>query len=94
MKWNIQLNASEEEKVRCAELRDDASLKLIDLSRMICRKKCSDLQNEIKMSCEQVDHIYRTEIDRWAVDEKRRLDLLKEKKVVRIKESRLYRQFC
>ena len=80
MKWNIQLDASEEEKARCAEVRDDASLKLIDLSRMICRRKCSDLQDEIKMYCEQVDHINRTEIDRWAVDEKRRLDLLKEKK--------------
>ena len=43
-KWTVQLDATAEEEKRCMKVREDAALKLIDLSRMFCSRKCIDLQ--------------------------------------------------
>ena len=73
MKWNFQLDADEEEQRKCEEVRDDTALILVDLSREICRRKCSNQQDEITVCSLQLHIAVGTEIDRRDISERRRL---------------------
>lgn len=73
MRWSVQLDANEEEKRKCMNVRADAALKWVDLSREVCQRKCSDLQDEIDVCYVKVDRTVRTEIDEWAINERDKL---------------------
>ena len=85
MKRNFQLDGDKEEQRKCEEVRDGTALILVDLSREIYKRKCSNLQDEINVRSIQIDLAAGTEIDRWAVNDRRRLDFWKKRKVSRSK---------
>ena len=86
-KWTVQLDATAEEEKRCMKVREDAALKLIDLSRMICSRKCDDLQLEIQACSSMVCYEDRSEIQRWAIAEKDSISCLKAKKFFMLRKS-------
>ena len=86
-KWTVQLDATAEEEKRCMKVREDAALKLIDLSRMFCSMKCNDLQLEIQASPGKVCYEDRSEVQRWAIAEKDSISCLKAKKFFILRES-------
>ena len=67
MEENVQLDATAEEEKRCMKVREDAALKLIDLSRMICSRKCDYLQLEIQACSGMVCYEDTSEVQRWAI---------------------------
>ena len=86
-KWSVQLDATAEEEKKFLKVREDAALKLIGLSRSVCVRKCNELQQEMQACYDRVGYEDRSEVRKWAIAEKGRLNCLKDKKFLTLKKG-------
>ncbi|KAH3792933.1 hypothetical protein DPMN_146434 [Dreissena polymorpha] len=87
LKWELQLEAGDEDFEKCRKIKIDAANQLMGVTRDVCLKKLNELEGEINHFYSMLDSNEKKSIDIWYVERTLENKLRKLKKVQQLKSK-------